>query len=287
MSDEITQILDRVDGELGRTKTARREPPNLDEFFSGAELNNIADAIRKFFVALGKTDGSTLGSVLRKLRSFSGPRETRCVFFDDMMPPSTVGALGDPTTYGHTLVGAASEVFLEHADAGAGSGVGHLVVRAGDTAGAFGEVVGNHNIFRGSHLLDWKARFKTPSSLTDASVSLGFADATMTTSYARIATSGSAVVRLQSRSGTGLGTSDDVTATSLAPNTWHELRIAITSGRIDFYLNDTLIGSITTVANVPSVAGDRLTQLYARTSRVAAGPHTMLVDWIEPACTRL
>lgn len=275
----ITEILTRSDGSAGGTKANRRPPANRIHFWPADEMNKVLDWVTAASAILGKSDGSTLDSVLRKLLSFSGPRESRSVSFDDYR------SLDTTHVWLKSLVGG-STIDIGQFDTAAGAGLGHLRLRAANAVGATATLFPLFEPMVGTHLPDLRVRFKTPASFADCDFYLGISS-TSELSYARIRCVNSAVVRMQTRSATGAIVTNTASTTSLQASKWYDLRIAITAARVDFYINDALIGSVTGATTVPSVAGDALAEFLPAILRTAAGPHDLIVDWHEAAATRI
>lgn len=281
----ITEILTRADGSAGGTKANRRPPPNRIHFWPADEMNKVLDWVAAASAELGKSDGSTLGSVLRKLLSFSGPRESEFVLFDDFVKLNVDGATVGEYTF--AVVGASSAL-AKASPAEAGAGVGVLELIAAASGGALVRFAAQHHTIRGTNLPDLRFRLKTPATFVGVDFHIGVSETgAAPTSYARMRCNASGLVTMEARSATGGGTGSTASAVTLAASTWYEGRIRVTSGRVDFYVNDALIGSNTTPAQVPSVSGDTMSPFAMTVSRSAGGPHTELVDWWELRGTRL
>jgi hypothetical protein len=280
MANPITRLLARVDDELGITKVGLFEPPNLVNFFSADELNNAFDSIESLLAIVGLSAGTTTGSILRKLRSMSGPRETTCVVASEDFVEDVLGRYVD------TVV-AAGTVDTDHSgDTGTGSGLGHARLAFVNGVGSSAKRVHAADCLRGSHNPVFMARFRTPAVFADANLYIGL-ESNAGTSYARIACTASGVVRQQSASATGAGSDDTATAVTLTASTWYDVEIRITSAAVAYYIDGVLIGSHAVAVAIPSVVDDVLAPFMARIARVANGPQTLLVDWYETTATRL
>lgn len=281
----ITTLPTRDDSGVGREKADRRPAPNRTNFRPADEINRLLDWVVAAGAHLGKSDGSTPGSVLRKLLSFSGPRESTFV-----VPPEDflkTSAAGSGAHHTFAVVGAGSSSTIKAATPEVGAGAGHAELVAGNVASGSAMIATTHETLRGTNLPDARIRFKTPAAFVGCDFRIGPADATGAGSYAWARCNGSGTVTIETRSATGAASGSTATAAVLAALTWYELRAAVSSGRVDFYINDALIGSVTTASQVPSVAGDTMRPFYAKIDRTSAGPHTLLIDWYEVRGTRL
>ncbi len=278
MPDAITSLLSRVDGSAGRTKENRRAPPNRVEFWPADEMNNVLDWVARASQWLGLSDGSTPDSLFEKLLSVSGYRGSRTVAWDDFLF-GTVAATGAP--YIATLVGGSTAALASLG--GSGDGAGHLALTAAAAGGASVRVHTDDTIV-GACSPDTRVRFKTPAGIADAELRVGLENAALT-NYARLAVK-AGTVYLQAKSVSGGGTADAATAVVLAADTWYDARVRVTSGRVDYYLADALIGSVTTATQVPSGTGESLGVFSAHVVRNANGPHKMHVDRYETGLAR-
>jgi hypothetical protein len=270
----ITRLLTRTDGSAGGVKSDKRPAPNRRQYWPADELNNVLDAVTQMLAVLGLSDGSTVGSVLRKLRSFSGPREATFVHFDDFV---TGQAGASPADWTSTVAAGGTAGALTTVDAAGGVGVVHVTVPAAGGASAHLRPVVDH--YRGSHLLDVRFRFRTPASMSTTSWWIGIADSTPF-SYARLACNASATLRAESSSLTGGGSGGFNTATALAASTWYEGRIRITADQIAYYINDALVYTETTATRVPDFSADQLSAFAMRIAYVS-GAGALLADWYE------
>lgn len=274
----ITDLLTNTDGSAGRDKEDRRTVPNLLHYIPAREWNNVKKAAVELLAAVGLSDGSTAGSVLRKLQSFSGPRETSFAFHEDFVRlPSGVW------TTGHASGGSAQ--VTQSLLTAAGNGMGVLWLNAPAAGGAVADIYGAAESLCALHNADVRFRFKTPSSFTGNEARLGVRNAAGTT-YARLRWNGSGTVDIQCGSVGGGATASTTTSTTLSVDTWYEGRIVITGGTsVVFFVNDVAIGTLSGGTSVPQ-GTDTHGEFAAYLARSAGGPHNLYIDWYEVRGTR-
>lgn len=273
----ITRLLTRTDGSAGRQKTDARPIVSLLKQISALEWNNIADAVVEILNTLGRSDGSDAGTLFRTMVSFAGPRETRIARFEDFA--EAVDAQFATST-------AAGGAMTFTSGAGAGDGFGLARLNAPASAGALIEARCAIDCVRFEHGADHRFRFRTPAAFAGCDFWVGCRNAAGTT-YARMRCIGTETVTMQCGSTTGGGTASSTSPLDLAPSTWYEGRIVVGGGAVSFYVDGSLIGSISAPGTAVPSAGDSWGMWAARCERTSAGPHDLYVDWFELRATRL
>lgn len=275
----ITSLPTTDDSSAGRDKTDRSPVPNRVNFIAAIEWNTVKNAVVNALAALGLTDGSTAGSVLRKLLSFSGPRETSFAFFEDFAVTPT----GLWTTGGTVAPGSVS--FHMQGSTAAGNGMGLMWLDTPSAVGAVAEAYVSQDSLCALHNVDLRFRFKTPASFVGNECRLGVRSSGGTT-YARLRWNGSGTLDIQCGSAAGGATASTTTSTTLSASTWYEGRIVITGGTsVAFYVNDALIGTLSGGTSVPQ-STDVFAPFHAYLARSSGGAHDVYVDWYEVRGTR-